>query len=250
MRHSTFSREVCPIVPGAGWWIPAASVSPAIATPENSHEAVDALGIIPAGPTSDIPIVQHAMPCVCPTFPIPAGPPQLQVPIKGTFSPLLPDVRSWGVRSGRRSTIVGASHNRGPIDWVIAYEPDGAPIYPNPDHPDFFLRLKGNGMWIEKEPFDFPGITLKPLPSFRHPGIETSEIRGTSFPKTGASDVINNPQINEMLGKLGLHGNNVGWEFGGDPAPNIPPPAVREQLVCGLREDNSERDRGGRIGGS
>jgi hypothetical protein len=123
---------------------------------------------------------------------------------------------------------------------VIAYDTDGSPIYPNPDHPEFFLRLKGNGMWVPKEPFDFPGITLTPLPSFRHPGTHTIEIRGTSFPKTGASDVVNNPIVNDMMAKLSLRSCNVPlgiWylaDMENDPAPNIP-------KVCGVMKTSSDR---------
>jgi hypothetical protein len=114
------------------------------------------------------------------------------------------------------------------VDWVIAYDVDGEPIYPNPDHPEFFLRLKGSGMWLPSEPFEFPGITLKPLPSMRHPGVDTIEIRGTAFPKTATSDIVNNPIINNMMKKLGLRSCNVPlglWYYGNmdnDPAPNIP----------------------------
>jgi hypothetical protein len=64
-------------------------------------------------------------------------------------------------------------------------------------------------MWVPTGPFDFPGITLKPLPSFRRRGTDTIEIRGTSFQKTGASNIMNNWIVNEMMAKLGLRFCNV-----------------------------------------
>lgn len=95
-----FSRTVCPLVPGRAWWIPASDIKPApAATPENSQEAIDALGIIPAGPDSDIPIVQHAMPCICPRCPIPTGEPTVQAPFKGTLSPYAPQLKTYGMQS-------------------------------------------------------------------------------------------------------------------------------------------------------
>jgi hypothetical protein len=52
---------------GPCWWIAASSISPAPpATPANSHEAVEALSIVPASASPPIPIVQQAMPCICP----------------------------------------------------------------------------------------------------------------------------------------------------------------------------------------
>jgi hypothetical protein len=63
------------------------------------------------------------------------------------------------------------------------------------------------------EPFDFPGITLKPLSSFRHPRTITIEIRGTSFPKAGVSDIVNNPIVSGMMAKLGLRSCNVPLEI-------------------------------------
>ena len=230
MSFPVFSETVCPLVPGPAWWVPASAVRPPeVATMENSQEAIDALGVTPAGPDSDIPIVQHAMPCICPKFDIPTGEPTIQTPFKGTESPYAPGIKTWGVASGKRSTIVGASKTKGDVDWVIAYDLDGSPIYPNPEHPEFHLRLKGSGMWLPTRKEPFPGITLQPLPSFRHPEYdETIEVRGTAFPKTAASEIINCPIINAMMEKMGLHYNNVPlglWYYApvvNDPAPNIP----------------------------
>ena len=241
MSFPPFSDTVCPLVPGPAWWIPASEIQPPpVATRENAHEAKDALGVTRAGPDCDLPIVQHAMPCVCPACPIPTGEPVIQAPFKGTHSPYAPGIITKGVQSGRRTTILGASRTKGDVDWVVAYDVDGAPIYPNPEHPEFYLRLKGSGMWIPSEPFKFPGITLKPLPSFRHPGVDTIEVRGTAFPKTATYDIINNPQINAMAEKFGLHWNNIPlgmWYYApmeNDPAPNIP-------KVCNVMKTKADR---------
>ena len=241
MSFPAFSETVCPLVPGRAWWIPASDIRPApAATVENAQEAVDALGVIKAGPDSDIPIVQHAMPCICPACPIPTGEPVVQAPFKGTESPYAPGIITKGVQSGRRTTICGASRTKGDVDWVIAYDVDGAPIYPNPENPEFYLRLKGSGMWIPSDPVPFPGITLKPLPSFRHPGVDTIEVRGTAFPKTATSDIINNPLINAMTDRFGLRWNNIPlgmWYYApmdNDPAPNIP-------KVCNVMKTKGDR---------
>jgi hypothetical protein len=160
--------------------------------------------------------------------------------MKAASSPFHPDLHCSGFRSGRRSTIVAASHHKGDVDWVIGYDLDGSPIYPNPQNPEFLIRLKGNGMWIAKEQFDFPGITLASLPSFRHEGIDTIEVRGTAFPKTSTSDIHNNPDINAMMQQLGLHANNIPlglWYYAplpNDPAPNIP-------KVCSVMKTKSDR---------
>jgi hypothetical protein len=205
----------------------------------NSYQAIDALGVIDAGPDSPIPIVQHAMPCICPECPIPDGPPTYQLPMKAAHSPFS-DLKIEGFRSGRRSTILGASHTPAAVDWVIGYDLDGSAIYPNPDAPEFWIRLKGNGMWITREQFEFPGITLASLPSFRHEPLDTIEVRGTAFPKTATSDIHNNPDINGMLGLLGLHSNNIPlglWYYApmpNDPAPNIP-------KVCSVMKTTADR---------
>jgi hypothetical protein len=241
-----FSRIVCPLVAAPGWWIPASAIHPpAPATLRNSWEAVDALGIIPAAPDNPIPIVQHAMPCICPACPDGEGAPLLQVPLKGTSSPFAPALRAGGVQSGRRSTIVGASRTRGAVDWAIAYDADGAPLYPEGDNPEFFLRIKGNGMWIPPQPVPFPGITLAPLPSLRHEGVDTLQVRGTAFPKTATYDIVNNPQINAMLALFGLRGNNVPlglWRYApmdGDPAPNIPKVCSVLKTIADLRLESN-----------
>lgn len=171
---------------------------------------------------------------------MPTGEPVIQAPFKSTSSPYAPGVVSYGVQSGRRSVILGASKTKGDVDWIIAYDTDDSPIYPNPENPEFYLRLKGCGMWIPSDQYPFPGITLKPLPSFRHPGIDTIEVRGTAFPKTATSDTINNPKINAMMSKFGLHGCNTPlgmWYFApmeNDPAPNIP-------KVCNILKTNGDR---------
>lgn len=240
MSFPVFSRTECPLVPGRAWWVPASEIKPArAATPENSHEAIDALGITPSGP-DNIPIVQHAMPCICPDCPIKTGEPAVQAPFKGVESPYAPGIKTHAVQSGRRSTILGASKTKGDVDWVIAYDTDGSPIYPNPENPEFYLRLKGCGMWIPSDQVPFPGITLTQLPSFRHEGIDTLEVRGTAFPKTATSDIINNPIINAMLEKFGLCGNNIPlglWYYApmdNDPAPNIP-------KVCNIMKTVADR---------
>lgn len=244
MNHPAFSQEEVTLVPGLGQWVLASSVhDPRVADNENSQEAVDALGIIPAGPNSDIPIVQHAMPCITPDYDPPTGPIVAQVPLKGVESPYEPTLKAKGWRSGARSSIMPASRTKGKVDWVVAYDLDGAPIYPNEENPEFYLRLKGCSMWKQADPVPFPGITLKPLPSFRHPpeiGDRTLEVRGTAFPKTATSEIINNPIINKTIEMFNLHSNNIPLGFwlyapmDNDPAPNIP-------KVCNILKTNADR---------
>ena len=170
------------------------------------------------------------MPCVTPAFEVPGGENVVGLPMKGTFSPFSRGIKCKGVRSGRRSAIIPASYERAEeYEWVVGYDENMKPMYANQEKPQFYLRLKGCGMWLESTPYEFPGITIQPLLSVHFPGIETVEIRGTAFPATVSNEMYTCPEITKMFDLLGLRHINepMGfWYYGelkeGDPCPTIP----------------------------
>lgn len=144
-----FGREPVTLCPGPGQWIPAKNVhAPRVATKENSPEVVKKFGVIPAFDGSETMIVQHAMPCLTPEWDMPDTPVVNGVAFKSDDSPYAPGIKCPGVRSGRRSAIIPASTQKGSVDWIIGYDLDGTPIYPNPENPEFHIRIKGCGMWL------------------------------------------------------------------------------------------------------
>ena len=224
--------EEVEIVPSIGKWVSVKDVPyPVPADQKNSYDVKAKFGSWHPFEGSDQVFVQHAMPCVTPNFPIPEGEDVVGLPMKGENSPYKEGVKIVGKRSGRRSAIIPASYEKMEgVDWIIGYDPEMKPLYPNSENPQFLLRLKGCGMWLKSTPFDFPGITIQPLPSVHFPDIETVEIRGTAFPATVSNEMYTTQEIIKMMDILGLRHMNEPMGFwmygklkdGMDPCPTIP----------------------------
>ena len=219
------------VVPSIGRWVSVKDIpKPAIADEKNSYDVLAKFGSWKPFEGSDQVFVQHAMPCVTPDFKVPDGSPVIGLPMKGTSSPFAPNISIQGIRSGRRSAIIPASYEKpSKYEWIVGYDPDMKPLYANDEKPQFFLRLKGCGMWLQSTPFEFPGITIQPLPSVHFPGIDTVEIRGTAFPATVSNEMYTCPEITRMFDLLGLRHVNEPMGFWcyaalekGDPCPTIP----------------------------
>ena len=226
-----FPGQPVTLVPSIGKWISAKDIPfPVPADENNSYEVKAKFGCWKPFEGSDQTFVQHAMPCVTPSFKVPDGEDVIGLPMKGTSSPFAKGIIVKGARSGRRSAIIPASYERAEeYEWIVGYDREMKPMYANQEKPQFYLRLKGCGMWLESTPYEFPGITIQPLPSVHFPGIDTVEVRGTAFPATVSNEMYTCPEITKMFDLLGLRHINdpMGfWYYGdlkeGDPCPTIP----------------------------
>ena len=158
-----------------------------------------------------------------------------------------------GYRSGTRSSIIKC--NSISIDeynkmlneekkkiWIIAKH-NNKIYYPN-EKGDILIRLKGCGMWTQKNNMEFPGVLLRECKCFRNdydPNKKYIEVRGFNSINASSRELYALREIKPYFDKLNiLIGNSpLGfWKYVNlkkDPSSNI------EKCVCVMKTIGDKR---------
>ena len=158
-----------------------------------------------------------------------------------------------GYRSGTRSSIIKC--NSISIDeynkmlneekkkiWIIAKH-NNKIYYPN-EKGDILIRLKGCGMWTQKNNMEFPGVLLRECKCFRNdydPNKKYIEVRGFNSINASSRELYALREIKPYFDKLNiLIGNSpLGfWKYvnlKNDPSSNI------EKCVCVMKTIGDKR---------
>lgn len=238
-----FAPDLLTIVPVPGKWIPSSSIMPpSPVTTENVNDLHKYLASFPYNPFEpEKYAIIPAMPATYPQIRETDFVFSVSAPLKFDKSPYSPNTKETAYRSGRRSCVAPCSEDG---EWIIAYDKSGKRYSPDFEHGTHNIRLKGCGMHVKNEEFQFPGITLMESTSFHSPDRNVVEIRGVAFPHTSATELYVTPIINEYLEKINMVSGNIPlgmWIYGplqGDESPLVEKSVVLMETIGDKRLEN------------